>query len=84
MPFDWREHHRLAQWLQANTPPGMTREGACRCAISRAYYAAFGYTVNNARDYLAFAPRNDPDDHGRLRSHLKIKKRRKTSDTRSG
>ncbi len=80
MSFDWREYVVLAQWLQTNTPPGVSRESACRCAISRAYYAAFGYAINYARDYLGFRPRNDPDDHGRLRGHLKGKKRRKTSE----
>jgi hypothetical protein len=81
MAFDWREYFALAQWLQTNTPPGMTREGAHRSAIGRAYYAAFGYARDYARDYLGFTPRNDADDHGRLRNHLKRSRRRATADS---
>jgi hypothetical protein len=81
MAFDWREYLALAQWLQTNTPSGMTREGACRCGISRAYYAAFGYAIAYARDYLGFRPRDDTEDHGRLRAHLKQKRRQATSDS---
>jgi hypothetical protein len=80
MPFDWRENLTLAEWLQANTPPGMSRECACRCAIGRAYYAAFGHALTYARDYLGFTPNYDADDHGALRRHLKEKKRQKTSE----
>jgi hypothetical protein len=80
MAFDWRDYLKLAQWLQANTPPGISQEAAFRCAISRAYYAAFGHACNYATDYLGFAPRNDADDHGRLRAHLKSRRRQKVSE----
>jgi hypothetical protein len=80
MGFDWREFLSLAQRLKDDTPPGMTREGACRCAMSRAYYAAFCYARNYARDNLDFEPRYGPEDHGRLRAHLKGKRRQKTSE----
>jgi hypothetical protein len=62
MAFDWREYLVLARWLQTNTPPGMTEEGARRCAVSRAYYAAFCYARNYARDFLGFTPRNDAEN----------------------
>src|SRR5437763_1010303 len=81
MAFDWREYLALAQWLKINTPPGMTREGACRCGIGRAYYAAFGYAVRAARDYLGFHPRDDTEDHGRLRAHLRSRRRQATSES---
>jgi hypothetical protein len=80
MAFDWREYLTLARWLQANTPPGMSREGAVRCAIGRAYYAAFGYAIEYATAYLDFSPGNDADDHGRLRAHLRQKRRHKVSE----
>ena len=64
----------LAQWLKTNTLPGISQEAVFRCAISRAYYAAFGHAFDYATSYLAFSPRNDVDDHGRLRAHLKQKK----------
>jgi hypothetical protein len=37
MPFNWLEFYRLAQYLSGQT----TDEAALRCAISRAYYAAY-------------------------------------------
>lgn len=81
MAVDWHEYLVLAQWLQANPPPsGVSQEVAYRCAISRAYYAAFCYARNYARANLSFNPRNDADDHGRLRAHLKGKRRQKTSE----
>jgi hypothetical protein len=80
MAFDWREYLALAQWLQTNTPPGMSEEGARRAAIGRAYYAAFGYAVDYTTNYLDFKPRNDGDDHGRLRAHLKSRRRMATAD----
>jgi hypothetical protein len=79
MDFDWREFLTLARVLRDNTPAGMTPEGACRCAISRAYYAAFGYARNYAQNYLEFQPRDDGDDHGRLRAHLRQRRRAKTA-----
>ena len=56
MAFDWREYLALSQWLQANTPPGMSQEAAHRCAISRAYFAAYGYALHYATQYLEFVP----------------------------
>lgn len=81
MAFDWREYLALAGWLQNNTPPGVSPECARRCAVGRAYYAAFCYARNYARDYLGFQPRNDADDHGRLRAHLKQKRRYRTGQS---
>jgi hypothetical protein len=81
MAFNWREYLDLARWLQTNTPPGMSDECARRCAVGKAYYAAFCYARNYARDYLNFSPRNDPDDHGRLRAHLKQKRRSGTAQS---
>jgi hypothetical protein len=81
MAFDWREYLTLAQWLEANTPPGMSQEAAQRCAISRAYFAAYGYALNYATQYLGFTPRNASEDHGRLRDHLKRSRRRKTAES---
>jgi hypothetical protein len=78
--FDWREYLALARWLQTNVPPGMTEEGARRVAISRAYYAAFGHAVEYATAYLGFVPRNNGDDHGRLRAHLRSRRRTATAD----
>jgi hypothetical protein len=81
MAFDWREYLALARWLQANTPPGISQEAAQRCAISRAYFAAYGHALNYATQYLGFSPRNASEDHGRLRDHLKRSRRRATADS---
>jgi hypothetical protein len=79
MPFNWHDYLDLARWLQANTPPGISTEAAGRAAVSRAYFAAFCYARNYARDYLAFVPRDDDSDHGRLRAHLRLSRRHGTA-----
>ncbi len=79
MPFDWHAFLDLARWLESNIPPGVSAEAAERAAVSRAYYAAFCYARNYARDYLGFVPRNDNTDHGHLRAHLRQKRRQATS-----
>jgi len=75
MAFDWKTFLDLARDLQARASGAANPEALLRTALSRAYYAAFGYARNYARDYLKFDPRGDPDDHGRLRHHLRSKKR---------
>jgi hypothetical protein len=79
MAFDWREYLTLARELQANPPSGISTECAYRCAISKAYFGAFCHARNYARDYLGFQPHDDPDDHGRLRAHLKRSRRAATA-----
>ncbi len=80
MPFDWHDYLDLARWLETNTPPGVSVEGARRAAVSRAYYSAFCYARNYSRDFLGFVPLNDHTDHGRLRAHLRQKRRNATAD----
>jgi hypothetical protein len=80
MAFDWREYLTLARWLQTNTPPGLSEECARRCAVGKAYYAAYGHARNYAVANLGFVSRNNADDHGRLRAHLKQKRRGRTAD----
>lgn len=74
MPFDWSEYLALARSLQKQTPEGVTRAAALRCAVSRAYYAAFGHALNYAVAHMGFKPRHDPEDHGRLREAFKAKR----------
>jgi hypothetical protein len=81
MAFDWREYLELARWLQAHTPSGVSQEAAQRCGIGRAYFSAYGYALNYATQYLGFVPRNASEDHGRLREHLKRKRRRKSAES---
>ena len=57
MPFDWREYLRLARYIQEQGDRSLEidREAAYRCAVSRAYYAAFCCARNHARDHWGFA-----------------------------
>ena len=41
MSFDWSEYLRLAREITDSVSDKWDREAALRCAISRAYYAAF-------------------------------------------
>jgi hypothetical protein len=80
MPFDWKEYLALSRSLQRQASGAGPSEAILRSALSRAYYRAFCYARNYARDWLGFHPRNDADDHGRLRAHLKRKRRRALAD----
>jgi hypothetical protein len=80
MPFDWKEYLDLAVFLQKQAGGAASAEALLRSAISRAYYGAFCHCRNYARDWLGFHPRNDADDHGRLREWLKQRRRRGVSD----
>jgi hypothetical protein len=80
MAFDWKEFVELAVSLQQQAGNAADQESALRTALSRAYYGAFCYARNYARDWLGFHPRYDGDDHGRLREHLKRRRRRAVSD----
>lgn len=77
MPFDWKHYLELARELAqpSASEPGQ-REAELWTAISRAYYAAFCHARNYSRDWLNFRPNNTADDHGRLKAHLKVGKRR--------
>jgi hypothetical protein len=76
MPFDWKSFLILARNLEQQAAGLAEPEAFLRTALSRAYFGAFCHARNYAKDYLKFNPREDPDDHGRLRAHL-IGKRRK-------
>lgn len=81
MPFDWLEYLKLARWLSQNAPIDVSQEAARRAAISRAYYAAFGYARKYAVDWLGFVPREAAEDHGRLAAHLKSRRRHATAES---
>lgn len=75
MPSDWKAFIELARSLQQQAVGETDPEALLRTAVSRAYYGAFCLVRNHARDQLGFEPRNDADDHGRLRAHLRGKRR---------
>ena len=78
--FDWKHYFELAQLLQQEAEKTDNPQPFLRTSLSRLYYAAFCYARNYARDWLEFQPRNNGEDHGRLRDHLKMRRRRGTSD----
>ena len=84
MPFDWREYVAVARHLQMYLGVEMTQEAALRTAIGRAYYAAFGYALWYATNFLDFRPRSRAEertqDHGRLRAHLRDRRRAHVAD----
>ena len=86
MAFDWREYLDLARFLQSQASSHFTQEAGLRSAVSRTYYAAYGHALRYASDYLGFVPRRPEDraqDHGRLRAHLKRRRRGQVADTLS-
>ena len=50
MSFDWKEYLNLAYFLSGRREKTYSPEGGYRSAVSRAYYAAFCYARNHARD----------------------------------
>jgi hypothetical protein len=78
--FEWKDYLELTRFLQQEAEKSDNSEPLLRTALSRAYYGAFCHARNYARDWLEFQPRYDGEDHGRLRDHLRRKRRRATSD----
>ncbi len=83
MPFDWKALIDLArEWQRSVT--GVTEvakaDAVLRSALSRIYFGVFCHARNYARDWLGFQLRVDSDDHGRLRAHLKSRRRAGDSD----
>ena len=78
--FDWRDYLGLANDLSSG-PQGAVvsvrmSEAASRCAVSRAYYAAFCHARNYAVAHLGFVPTNKGSDHWLLRQHFTNRGRR--------
>jgi hypothetical protein len=80
MPFDWKAFVDLARQLGAQSNDAANSEARLRTALSRTYFGAYGQSRKYATEFLQFQPREDVDDHGRLRAHLKSKRRSGDSD----
>lgn len=68
MAFDWGEYLKLAEFLVGKSGEGFGEEASARCAVSRAYYAAFCH----ARDVAqagSFRINQSGEDHKRVRDH---------------
>jgi len=71
MVFAWSEFLDIARFLHnhGNTA-GIPQEAAYRCAVSRAYYAAFCHSRNYAATRMQYIPERSEKDHKKLRLHL--------------
>ena len=70
MPFDWRAYLDLAQTLTQPQAADAMAEAAQRTAVSRAYYAVYGWTRYWAGQLFNFTPTGTARDHALLRQHL--------------
>ena len=70
MAFVWTENFDLAQYLSSQTDSTVSQEALMRCAVGRAYYAAFCHARNYARDRHGLAVRSNGDDHSLVRRHF--------------
>jgi hypothetical protein len=80
MAFEWKAFVDQARHLERQSGSAANPEANLRSAVSRAYYGAFGHARRYAGDFLQFESRNAPEDHGRLRAHLKSKRRKGDAD----
>jgi hypothetical protein len=80
MSFDWKTFLELARDLQHRAGSAVHREAYLRSTVSRAYFGAFGHAINYAKQFLQFHSRELVEDHGRLREHLRRKRRKGDSD----
>jgi uncharacterized protein (UPF0332 family) len=64
MMFCWSQFLDVAKYLKAQAESdALPLEAAYRCSISRAYYAAFGYSLRHAKDTMRYIPKNSGADH---------------------
>src|SRR5262245_52396544 len=75
MAFEWKSVIDVAEKLQDLVSTAADGEAYHRSAVSRAYFGAFGHAKSYAVAFLNYDTRGDHEDHGRLRAHLKTKKR---------
>ena len=68
--FNWADYLALARSLAQFPDLGVNDETILRCAISRAYYAAFCHARNYARDRHGLALRYNGEDHFLVKKHF--------------
>lgn len=74
MNFNWDEYLDLARALAKLPNLGVSAEALLRCALSRAYYAAFCHARNYARDRHGLLPRYNGDDHSLVKNHFRTRR----------
>jgi len=71
MAFQWADFLVIAKSLHdSGKKTSLPTDASFRCAISRAYYAAFCHSRDYAAANLGFVPTQKPKDHELLRVHL--------------
>ena len=71
MTFQWADFLVIAKSLHdSGKKTSLPSDASFRCAISRAYYAAFCHSRDYAAANLGFVPTQKPKDHELLRVHL--------------
>ena len=70
MSFAWTEFLQLAQALERDPINPGPEEASLRCAISRAYYAAFIMARNFGRNNGEFVPTGTGSDHSLVKKHF--------------
>jgi hypothetical protein len=74
MAFDWREFIEVGRFVCGGSEDAdFSQEAGERCAVSRAYFAAFCLTRNFAMKRFGFVPKYEPEDHTELRVLLQNK-----------
>lgn len=76
MAFDWSSLIDLAAAIHQQAASAANPEACWRTAVNRAYYGAFGHANRYAVQLLQYQARGEPDEHGRLREHLRRKRRK--------
>jgi hypothetical protein len=75
MPFEWSSFVDIAESLHQQASGAGNSEANLRSAVNRAYFGAFGHANNHAIEFLQYRPKGDFEEHGRLREHLRRKRR---------
>jgi len=80
MTFSWAQFVEIARYLKDQGDTSKTlQEAAYRCSVSRAYYGAYRYAENYAKDTGQYAPKGIGTDHSELRSWFKGRNRKEIS-----
>jgi hypothetical protein len=75
MAFNWSSLIDIAREWTQEAPESANAEALYRSSLSRLYFGAFGHAREYATSYLNFVPHDAAEDHGRLRTHLRSKRR---------
>src|SRR2546430_15562365 len=80
MAFEWKSLVDVAHALARNATTVADAEAYHRSAVNRAYFGAFGYAFDYATRFLDYDAKENPEEHGRLREHLRKKRRKNAAE----